>query len=193
MFRLPNARVRLNVVACSIKRFGWTTTSAVALLATTTLGCGGSEGLVEGAAVGESGATEQPAPAGNGALPDRNGSSPAPRPVRNTAPAPAMPHGKAIELGRAAFEGNLKPDEKRLAATVVVTGVGEAAGTSAFLYEQLRKAASQFYSEETAGSRARPKQTRSGPPRPPCATAGSLSVPSGTTMNWPMRRSAAPG
>ena len=96
-------------------------------------------------------------PAGSGSR-----ESPARRSPGRTAPAAGEPvdFAKATAGGRQAFESGLKPDEQRLAATVVVTGLTEAGGADAFVYEQLRKAAGQFYQEQTAGSRARTEANR---------------------------------
>ncbi|NNJ24229.1 hypothetical protein LzC2_02800 [Planctomycetes bacterium LzC2] len=127
-------------------------------------GCDGAGTLVgetpQGAPVASSNSSySQSTPATRNANPGVGFSS-NPTRVRDDAPRSASSYAKEIENGRRAFENSLDANEKRLAATVIVTDIGYAEGEPAFLYEQLRKAASQFYSEQTSGSRAATEANR---------------------------------
>ena len=93
------------------------------------------------------------APGGDGVAPVRD--RPADRPVaERNAPRRADrvdPHADAVAQGRQAFESQLPPDAQRLAATVVVRGIGDDRGATAFVHEQLQKAAGQFFFDLPAG------------------------------------------
>ena len=148
------------------------TAAFAALLAAAPLlaaGCGGDSTVVAtDTGAGRAAAPSTPAPA----RPRAAGSS---RDVEPAAPAPARPvvvrggfrdapvggdRAKAVDNGRAVFEGSLSPAEQRLAATLVLEGVRDVPGAEAFLAQELRGIAGQFYTEQTAGSRAQTEANR---------------------------------